>query len=124
MIAVLDDDEPVRKAVLRLLRSAGYAACGFTSGQDLLASWASVRPDCVVLDLQMPGLSGLDVHRRLSAGGARVPTIMITASDEQGVLENCLVDGASTCLRKPLEAHLLLAAIARARIHPECIPTV
>ena len=119
VIAVLDDDEPVRKAVMRLLRSAGYSACGFTSGYDLLASWSSVRPDCIVLDLQMPGLSGLDVHRRLSADGAHIPTIMITASDELRVLEQCLDEGASVCLRKPLEDHLLLAAVAQVRVKPD-----
>lgn len=63
MIAVVDDEESVRKAVVRLLHAVGYIARGFASGQAFLQSWAHDKPDCLVLDLQMPELSGLDVQR-------------------------------------------------------------
>jgi FixJ family two-component response regulator len=111
MIAVLDDDEPVRKAVVRLLRSAGFSARSFASGGELLAHWVGVRPECLVLDLQMPGASGLDVQRSLRSAGEAVPTILMTASDECELLDECMAAGAFVCLRKPLECAQLLAAL-------------
>jgi FixJ family two-component response regulator len=114
MIAVVDDDGPVRKAVVRLLLSAGYESRSFASGQELFDAWEARRPDCVVLDLQMPGVSGLEIQRRLRDAGERVPTIVITASEETSVLDECLAEGASACLRKPLDERVLLAAIERA----------
>lgn len=116
MIAVLDDDEPVRKALVRLLRSAGFRACSFNSGGELLAQWVSNRPDCLVLDLQMPGSSGLEVQRSLRSAGEAVPTIVITASDEASLLQECLTAGASVCLRKPIEGALLIAALDQAHV--------
>jgi len=119
MIAVLDDDEPVRKAVVRLLRSAGFSACSFASGGELLAQWGGARPECLVLDLQMPGTSGLDVQRSLRSAGEDVPTIVMTASEESSVLDECMAAGACACLRKPLEGEQLLAALERMHVHPE-----
>lgn len=119
MIAVLDDDEPVRKAVMRLLRAAGFSARGFASGRELLAVWSREPPDCLLLDLQLPGISGLEVQRRLRSTGTQVPTIVITASDEPRIRDECVNEGASACLRKPLDEHALLCALERARIRPD-----
>jgi FixJ family two-component response regulator len=119
VIAVVDDDEPVRKAVVRLLRSAGFSSRGFASGQELLEAWLSEPPDCLVLDLQLPGRSGLEVQRELRLAGTRVPTIIMTASDEPCIRDECVGEGASACLRKPLDEEALLRVLERLRVHPD-----
>jgi FixJ family two-component response regulator len=114
VIAVVDDEELVCKAVVRLLRAAGYKARGFSSGHEFLASLVTYRPRCVVLDLQMPGLSGLEVQRALNAGGARPPVVIITAHDAPGAREDCMREGAVAYLCKPLPDGSLLNAVAAA----------
>jgi FixJ family two-component response regulator len=111
MIAVVDDEESVRKAVVRLLMAAGYSARGFASGNDFLQNWPVNRPDCVFLDLQMPGLSGTEVQRALNCCGADVPVVIITAQDAPGLREQCLREGAIAYLRKPLDRGVLLNAL-------------
>lgn len=119
MIAVVDDDEPVRRAVMRLLRAAGYSSRGFASGQELLDAWSSEPPDCLVLDLQLPGICGLEVQRRLRRAGAGVPMIVMTASDEPRIRAECVDEGATACLMKPLDEQALLGALERAAIRPD-----
>lgn len=111
MIAVVDDEESVRKAVVRLLLAAGFSARGFASGNDFLQNWPVNRPECLVLDLQMPGLSGIEVQRALNRSGAHVPVIIITALDSPGLREECLREGAIAYLRKPLDEALLMDAL-------------
>ena len=89
-VAVVEDDDSVRKALCRLLRAAGFSSRGYASGQEFLESWLVDPPECVVLDLQMPGLSGMEVQNRLSRAGAAPPTIFITAHDQPGTREECL----------------------------------
>ena len=114
-VAVVDDDESVRKALQRLLRASDFDADTFASAQDFLASLPQAAPpDCLVLDLQMPGMSGLDLHRRIGRAGLRLPVVFITGHDEPGMQARCLAAGASAYLRKPLEAGALLAAIEAA----------
>jgi FixJ family two-component response regulator len=100
--------------VVRLLNAAGFAARGFASGQEFLQSWLTDRPDCLVLDLQMPGLSGAEVQRALNVAGAHLPVIIITAHDAPGAREECMRQGAFAYLCKPLGNHSLLNAVARA----------
>ena len=119
MIAVIDDDESVRKAISRLLRTAGYTCRGFASGTELLNNWHSARPECLVLDLQMPGASGIDVQRELKAHGLNVLTIVITASDERRAINESLAEGASACLRKPVDAQTLFAALEMGGMLPD-----
>ncbi len=111
MIAVVDDEESVRKALVRLLQAAGHPARGFASGQEFLESWPDNRPDCVMLDLQMPGLSGIDVQRALNRAGEHVPVVVMTAHDSRGVREECLREGAVAYLCKPLDERELLHAL-------------
>jgi FixJ family two-component response regulator len=118
VIAVVDDEELVCKAVVRLLRAAGYSARGFASGHELLDSLVSYRPECVVLDLQMPGLSGVQVQRLLKETGARVRVIIITAHDSPGAREECMREGAFAYLCKPLPDRTLLNAVAAALDSP------
>ena len=111
LIAVVDDEDLIRRAVVRLLRVAGYAANSFASGHAFLQSWRIERPDCVVLDLKMPGLSGIEVQRALDEAGARLPVVIITAHDEPGAREECMRLGAVAYLRKPLNGSTLLDAL-------------
>ena len=117
-VAIVDDEEPIRKALRRLLRAAGIDAQSYASGQEFLEAAAAQRPDCLVLDLHMPGMSGLQVLRNLKQ---KLPTVIITAHDEPETREQCLNAGACAYLRKPLEDRLLLNAISaamRSRANP------
>ncbi len=114
MIAVVDDEESVRKAVVRLLQAAGYAARGYSSGDEFMKAWHRDTPECVLLDLQMPGQSGTDVQRALKRAGARFPVIIITAHDAPSVREECMREGAAAYLRKPLDERVLLDAVSAA----------
>jgi FixJ family two-component response regulator len=113
-IAVIDDDESVRKALKRLLRAANLDADTFASGRDFLDSLAAQVPDCIVLDLHMPGMNGLDVQQQLARSGLQLPIVVITGHDEPLARTQCLSAGATAYLRKPLDDEALLDAIHRA----------
>lgn len=113
-IAVVDDDESVRKALKRLLRASNLDAKTFESGGDFLASLASYQPDCVILDLHMPGMNGLDVQRQLTRNGVPLPVVIITGHDEPQTRAQCLAAGATAYMCKPLDEEVLLDAIRRA----------
>ena len=119
MIAVVDDEDSVRKAVLRVLRAAGFSARGFASGTEFLNSWHFDRPDCLVLDLQMPGLSGIEVQKSLILAGAHFPIVIITAHDAPSVREECIRQGAAAYLCKPLDIGALLQAVSRVSSSPD-----
>ena len=113
-VAVVDDDESVRKALRRLLRAANLDAETFASGQEFLDSLATGHPDCIVLDVHMPGMNGLDLQRRLRGNGLRLPVVVITGHDEPQTRAQCLWAGAAAYLRKPLDDEALLSAIHEA----------
>src|SRR5262249_39303866 len=113
-VAIVDDDESVRKALKRLLRAANLNAETFASGQEFLAAVASSCPDCIVLDVHMPGMNGLDVQKRLIQESRRLPVVVITGHDEPQTRAQCLAAGATAYLRKPIDDQALLAAIYRA----------
>ena len=113
-VAIVDDEEGIRKALRRLLRASGLDAESYANGQEFLAAAAEHRPDCVVLDLHMPGMSGLQILRKLKADGKRLSIVVITAHDEPETREQCIDAGAVAYLRKPLEDRLLLNAISAA----------
>jgi FixJ family two-component response regulator len=117
-IAIVDDEEPVRKALKRLLRASGLEAESYASGKEFLEASAARQPDCVVLDLHMPGMSGLDVLHRMRADHVAFPTVVITAHDEPASREQCLAAGAAAYLRKPLDERLLLNAISATAKRP------
>ena len=118
MISIVDDEAPVRKALGRLLRASGFDVETFPSGPEFLDSLRRHLPDCTILDLHLPGLSGLEVQQRLRQENIAVPCIIITGKDEPGLGERALASGAAAFLRKPLDQEALLAAITEAV--PEC----
>lgn len=109
-LALVDDEAPVRRALGRVLRLAGYEVLGFESGQDFLDSLNSRVPDCVLLDIHMPGLTGLQVRDRLTATQPRMPVVFITASDDVELAKQ-VCGGTSALLRKPFARQVLLDAI-------------
>ena len=112
LVAVVDDEESIRKSLRRLFMAADLDAVVYASGQEFLDSLRGRQPDCLVLDLQMPGLTGLEVQRALTGAGARFPTIIITAHDEPDMRARCLAAGVAAYLCKPLHDEMLLDAIA------------
>jgi FixJ family two-component response regulator len=113
-VAVVDDEEPVRKALKRLLRASGLEAEGYASGKEFLEASAQREPDCVVIDLHMPAMSGLQVLRALQAARRNIPMVIITAHDAPETREQCMAAGAAAYLRKPLDEHVLLGTISAA----------
>lgn len=113
-VAILDDEEPVRKALGRLLRVSGLDAQPYATGQAFLDSLATAHPDCLILDLHMPGLSGLQMLQRLKSLVPRIPTIVITGHDEPENEARCLSMGAFAYIRKPVDDDLLLQTIDEA----------
>jgi FixJ family two-component response regulator len=113
-VAIVDDEESVRKALRRLLRSAGMDVETFPSGREFLDSLSAHQPDCLVLDYHMPGLTGLAVQHEIAALGINLPTIVITGHDQPGMESTMLKAGASAYLSKPVNDRVLLAAITTA----------
>jgi FixJ family two-component response regulator len=101
-------------ALVESLCSLGYRACGFASAEEFLASDARTSSDCVITDIQMPGMSGFDLTRLLKARDWRVPVIMITARGEPGLEARAAASGASSLLRKPFGADDLMGCLKKA----------
>jgi FixJ family two-component response regulator len=120
MIAVVDDEAPVRTMLARVLRVADYEFATFASGEELLASLATRVPACVILDIHMPGLSGLDVQSRLRAARVDVPVIFITASDDPALDKLAAEANGVALLRKPFASELLLRTIREALPNRDC----
>ena len=119
-IAVVDDEVPVRTALGRLLRLADYEVATFGSGEAFLASIAAQPPDCVILDVHMPGLSGFDVQSRLRAERIDIPVVFITASDDLTLDRTVLEAGGVRLLRKPFSNDALLEAVDAALRSKPC----
>src|SRR5262245_1193430 len=114
VIAIVDDEECVRKALERLFRSAGHNVASFRSGEDFLYALGICRPDCVILDLHLPGLSGLDVQRCLRRNRNNLPCIIVTGKDEPETRERVLASGGAGYLTKPLDQRKLFDMISAA----------
>src|SRR5690348_722945 len=93
-IAIVDDDPAVLKGLTRLLRTRGLHAKTYGSAQEFLAALPNGVPECLVVDLQMPEMSGLELLQYLTKNDVRIPTIVITAHGDVGVRERCLAAGA------------------------------
>jgi FixJ family two-component response regulator len=115
LIAVVDDDPSVRRALERLIRSFGLRAATFQSGEGLLRALASAQTfACAVMDVQMPGLNGLEVQRLLNLEGIVLPLVFITAHEEEGIAERARAAGAVGFLQKPFTDQSLIELIRSA----------
>jgi FixJ family two-component response regulator len=114
LIAIVDDEASICRALLRLLRVANYRAECFSSPISFLESLADRVPDCVVLDLQMPRMTGVELQQYLLKLDNPPPVIIITAHDEPKTRERCLALGAIRYLRKPFEGEVLIDSIEEA----------
>jgi FixJ family two-component response regulator len=116
LVAVIDDDDSFRMALVESLYSLGYSAREFASAEEFFAGdgddW---EYDCVITDIHMPGMSGFDLRRLLTARGSTMPVIMITARAEQGLEAKAVASGAVCLLRKPFETAALIDCLERAK---------
>lgn len=122
-IVVVDDDADVLKALKRLLRSLGYAVHTFSSGSEFLECPLDPEPGCMIVDVQMPGMNGMELHRRMRAANRFAPFIFITAHDDPRTRLYAEQAGA-TFLLKPVSDHLLQAALQSALEHPHALERV
>jgi FixJ family two-component response regulator len=104
VIAIVDDDFWVREAIANYLRSRGFPVAAFPSAEDFLRSDDLDRTTCVVIDIQLPGLSGFELQRELRAAGRTTPVIFVTALADEDVRTRAMAAGAVAFLRKPFEA--------------------
>ena len=114
VVFVVDDDPSVRKSLTRVMTSAGYAVEAFASARDFLARAPAGGPCCVVLDVRMPGLTGLDLQEALVGAGRAIPIVFITGHGDISMSVKAMKAGAVDFLTKPFEVNGLLAAIRRA----------
>lgn len=112
-VFVVDDDEFVRDALKTLLRSAGYDVQTFESAEAFLAHAAEDRTGVLILDVRMPGMSGLELQKRFADAGRKLPIIFITAHEGGRVRKAALEEGAEAFLQKPFEDETLLGAVQR-----------
>jgi FixJ family two-component response regulator len=114
LISIVDDDESVREATKGLMNSCGYTAATFDSAEAFLRSRQLYRTTCLIADVNMPGMSGLDLHRHLSGSGKPFPTILITAYPDDRIREGALNAGVICYLSKPFEESDLLSCLQNA----------
>jgi two-component system, LuxR family, response regulator FixJ len=111
LIAIVDDDAAVRRALERVLRAGGYCVTSHCSGEELLKSLGSSQPDCIVLDVHMPDFDGFEVQAALARGGWTIPVVVITGHYDARARSRATALGAVACLPKPVESATLLEAI-------------
>ena len=117
-VAVVEDDDSVREATKHLLRLLGYATAGFASAEEFLTSGRVGDTACLIADVQLPGMSGVELQSRLISDGHRMPVIFVTAFPEEAIRTRVLRDGALCYLTKPLREQALIACLERALDRP------
>ena len=117
LVSIVDDDISVRRSTRRLLRSSGFRAEAFASAEEFLDSKSAGETACLILDLRMPGMNGLELQRRLSQNGDRIPIIFLSAHASEEDELSALRAGAVQFLRKPISKEALLSAIREALKH-------
>jgi FixJ family two-component response regulator len=116
-VLVVEDDDSMREAIARLLGAAGYKATAFASAEEFIASGSAEGATCIVSDLRLPRMSGLELLANLRSRSASPPLILITAHDRPGLREEALRAGAAAYLPKPFPGTVLLDAV-KAAISP------
>jgi FixJ family two-component response regulator len=114
LISIIDDDDSFRSALVGLIRSLGYGARGFESAEEFVESGVMRSSACVITDIQMPGMSGLDLQHFLTRSECAVPVIMVTARTEPGLEQRALASGAICLLRKPFQTEALTDCLQKA----------
>jgi len=111
LISVVDDDESVRESLQALVRSVGFGVMVFASAEEFLTSGRLADTDCLILDVRMPGMNGLELQRHLAANNFAIPIIFITAHGDDESRKRALANGAADYLFKPFSEEALLNAI-------------
>ncbi|HVR21859.1 MAG TPA: response regulator [Candidatus Polarisedimenticolia bacterium] len=114
MVAVVDDDESFRAALQRLLRSGGFRVRSFASAEDFLKSGQQHETGCLIADIRMPGMSGLDLQAKLNADHCAIPTIFISAHGDERMRLQAMRGGAVKFLAKPFDDAVLLESVRTA----------
>ena len=118
LISIVDDDESIREAIQSLLRSVGFRAKTFASAEQFLQFDQIENTACLILDVRMPGMSGLELQRRLMATQCHIPIVFVTAHGDEEVRSRALQEGAVEFLLKPFSEEALLNAI-QAALHAQ-----
>jgi FixJ family two-component response regulator len=114
IISIIDDDLATRSALAALMRAKGFDVKAYESAEDFLEAGAQETSQCIITDIQMPGLSGIELKQRLNDGKCTIPVIMITARAENRLHALAVESGAFCLLRKPFKSHALLECVERA----------
>ena len=114
LVAIVDDDDSVRITLQELLRSAGFASRGFDSAEAFLGSGHQQETACLITDIRMPGMSGLELQARLNAERCKIPTIFITAHGDEDMRFQALRAGAVEFLPKPFDDEVLIESVRAA----------
>ena len=114
VVVVVDDDESVRESLPDLLKEFGFTVLAFASAAEFLASGSAARTNCLVLDVVMPGTSGLDLQKELKSHGYKIPIIFITAQRDESIRKRVLEQGAVDILLKPFSDIALREALSKA----------
>jgi FixJ family two-component response regulator len=114
LVAIVDDDDSVRGTLKELLRSAGFSSQTFASAEDFLGSGHQQETACLITDIRMPGMSGLELQARLNAEHCRIPTIFITAHGDEEMRFQALREGAVEFLPKPFDDEVLVESVRAA----------
>jgi len=114
LVSVVEDDRFFRESMRRLMRSLGYSVEAFPTAADFLASPRLAETACLIADLHMPGMTGLELHRRLIEAGHAIPAILVTAYPDEDVKARALKDGVVCYLRKPIDEEQLMRCLRTA----------
>src|SRR6201987_4650654 len=118
LVSVVEDDQFFRESLRRLMRSLGYSVEAFPSAADFLASPRLLETACLIADIHMPAMTGLELHRHLIDAGYVIPTILVTADPDDDVRARALNDGVVCYLRKPVDEKHLMRCL-RAALHSD-----
>lgn len=118
LIAIVDDDQAMREALFDLLQVEGMTARAFDNAETFLASAETAEFGCVITDVKMPGIGGLELQRRLRARGSSVPVIFVTSAEDQATRIQAMADGATAYFTKPLANAELVRSLALALERP------
>lgn len=117
VIAIVDDDESAREGLTNLMSSLGYDAVPYSSGDEFMRSAKRGRTACLIADVNMPGMTGPQLHQRLVKAGEQIPTIFVTAYPNEAVRKNAARAGVDCYLTKPIREDELLACVRSALKH-------